>query len=257
MHIELRDRTAIVTGAARGVGLAVATRMAEAGARVVLADILADPLYMAVETLLSQGCRVIACHTDVASAAGNQAMVELAREKFGGVDIFHANAAVMEFTQLDSMQPQEPDRMIDVNLKGTIHGCAAALPYMVRQRRGTILITASVLASVGDPVLPIYGATKGGLRALCRSLAVNYGPHGIRCNTISPGDVRTPMFDHFIGQAPDPGAALKTIVDAYPLRRIAEADDIARLAVFLASDHASFISGADIVVDGGLTAQCY
>jgi NAD(P)-dependent dehydrogenase (short-subunit alcohol dehydrogenase family) len=231
--------------------------MAEAGAQVVLADILADPLERAVAVLRNQGCRVIACHTDISSAAGNQAMVELAQAEFGGVDIFHANAAVMEFTQLHSMQPREPDRIIDVNLKGPIHGCAAVLPSMVQRRRGTILITASVLASVGDPGLPIYGATKGGLLALCRSLAVNYGPQGIRCNTISPGDVRTPLFDHFLSQSADPAAALKTIINAYPLRRIAEADDIARLAVFLASDDASFISGADIVVDGGLTAQCY
>lgn len=257
MKIDLQDQTAIVTGAARGVGLAVATRMAEAGAQVVLADILADPLDRAIEALRNQGHRVIACHTDIASAAGNQAMVELALAEFGRVDIFHANAAVMELTQLHSMQAHEPDRMIDVNLKGTIHGCAAALPHMVQQRRGTILITASILASVGDPVLPIYGATKGGLKALCRSLAVNYGPRGIRCNTISPGDIRTPLFDYFVNQSADPAAALKTIIDAYPLGRIAEPDDIARLAVFLASDHASFISGADIVLDGALTAQCY
>src|SRR5262249_27094349 len=143
-----------------------------------------------VAELRRDGYSAIGCEADVSAPSGNQRVVELALREFGSIDIFHANAAVMQFTHLHAMGADEGARMIDVNLKGTIYGCSAVLPAMVQQRSGCILITASVLASVGDPGLPIYGATKGGLRALCRSIAVAYGPQGIRCNCICPGDVR-------------------------------------------------------------------
>ena len=128
---------------------------------------------------------------------------------------------------------------------------------MVDQRCGVILLTASIAAFVGDPTVPVYSATKGGLTALCRSIAVRHGPDGIRCNTICPGDVRTPMLEAYLERTGDPIAARRELSERYPLRRLAEPDEIARLAVFLASDDAAWITGTDVVIDGGLTARCY
>lgn len=256
-ELRLAGRTAIVTGAARGIGLAIATRMAAEGARVVLCDILAPALTEAVRALARDGHHAHAFPADISTLEGNQKLIDFALSKLQRVDIFHANAALMTLGRLDALEPGGADRTIDVNLKGTIYGCRAVVPQMLQQGGGVILMTASVLGSVGDAELPIYGATKGALKALCRSVSVAYGPQGIRCNTISPGDVRTQIFEDYVAASSDPAAARKAITDAYPLRRIAEPDDVARLAVFLASEEASFITGTDVVIDGGLTAQCY
>jgi NAD(P)-dependent dehydrogenase (short-subunit alcohol dehydrogenase family) len=131
------------------------------------------------------------------------------------------------------------------------------LPGMIEQKSGVILFTASVAAFVGDPSIPVYSASKSGLTALCKSLAVRHGPEGIRCNTICPGDVRTRMLEDYLALSPDPEVARREMLERYPLRRLAEPSEIARLAVFLASDDAAWITGTDIVIDGGLTARCY
>jgi NAD(P)-dependent dehydrogenase (short-subunit alcohol dehydrogenase family) len=122
---------------------------------------------------------------------------------------------------------------------------------------GSIVITASLLGITGDPDLPAYGATKGGLRAMCRSLAASLGPDNIRVNTICPGDVETPLLKEFFDFQPDPAAARKQITDRYPLGRFAEPRDVANAAVFLGSDDACYLTGIDILVDGGLRARIY
>jgi NAD(P)-dependent dehydrogenase (short-subunit alcohol dehydrogenase family) len=118
-------------------------------------------------------------------------------------------------------------------------------------------MTASLLGIVGDPDLSVYGAMKGGVRSLCRSMAVAYGRDGIRVNTICPGDVETPLLKEFFDYQPDPEAARKEITDRYPLRRFAQPRDVANVAVFLASAAGSYVTGTDIVVDGGLLARIY
>ena len=184
-------------------------------------------------------------------------MVEKALEVFGRVDIFHANAGVAPFHDLLASSELDVANTVDVNLVGAIHGCAAVLPVMTSQKQGVILLTASIAAFVGDPSVPVYSATKGGLVALCKSLAVRHGPDGIRCNTICPGDVATTMLESYLARESDPAAARREMESRYPLRRLAEPADIAKLAVFLCSDDAAWITGADYVIDGGLTARCY
>lgn len=255
--MNLMGKVAIVTGAAGGIGRAIATEMASQGAAVVLSDVRAEQLERTVADLLERGLKVSGSVADIATPAGNQQLVADALRSFGRVDVFHANAGVAPFEDLLETTPESITHTIDVNLTGAIHGCAAVLPAMVAQRSGVILLTASVAAFVGDPAVPVYGATKGGLTALCKSVAVRHGPDGVRCNTICPGDVRTQMLEDYFALDADPAAAQRQMIERYPLRRLAEPEDIARLAAFLASDSAGWITGTDVVIDGGLTARCY
>jgi NAD(P)-dependent dehydrogenase (short-subunit alcohol dehydrogenase family) len=255
--MSLQGRTAIVTGAARGIGLAIATEAARAGARVVMADLHRDVLDASVDDLLARQFQVSACVADIATPEGNRALVEQTLALHGRVDYFHANAGIATFVDLLQASQSQIEQTIAVNLTGAIHGCAAVLPTMVAQRSGVILFTASVAAQVGDPSIPVYSASKGGLTALCRSLAVRHGPDGIRCNTLCPGDVRTPMLEAYLARESDPVSARKHLTSHYPIGRLIEPSEIGRLAVFLASDDARSITGTDIVIDGGLTARCY
>jgi NAD(P)-dependent dehydrogenase (short-subunit alcohol dehydrogenase family) len=255
--MNLMGKVAVVTGAAGGIGRAVAIEMANQGAAVVLSDIRAESLERTVQELLERGLEVKGSVADITTPAGNQQLIASALERFNRIDVFHANAGIAPFEDLLQVRAESIARTIDVNLKGAIHGCAAVLPTMVAQHSGVILLTASVAAFVGDPTVPVYSATKGGLTALCKSVAVRHGPDGIRCNTICPGDVRTQMLEDYLALSADPAEARRQMIERYPLRRLAEPEDIARLAAFLASDSASWITGTDVVIDGGLTARCY
>lgn len=247
----------MITGGAQGVGRAVAWRMAREGASVVAVDIKEELLVRLVTEICDAGLNATAVVADVATEAGNKHAVETAVSQYGGLDIFHANAAVIRFSDIVHTTESTWDEIHRVNLKGAYLGCQAAIPALISRGGGSLILTASVLGLVGDPELSAYGATKGGLRALCRSLAVAYGPQQIRCNTICPGDIETPMLIHFLDQQPDPEAALKKMTDAYPLRRLATPEDVASVAVFLASDESRNITGTDLLTDGGLLAKCY
>jgi NAD(P)-dependent dehydrogenase (short-subunit alcohol dehydrogenase family) len=255
--MTLDGKVAIITGAAGGIGTAVATAMAQAGAKVSLVDHDERALQPVVLALRGRGFDVIGHVADVATPEGNREVVEDTISAFGRVDIFHANAGVAPFADLLQTTREDIDRTLAVNLVGAIHGCAAVLPAMVGQRSGVLLLTASIAAYVGDPLIPVYSASKGGLTALCRSLAVRHAPDGIRCVTICPGDVRTPMLEAYLARSDQPEAARSALTDRYPTGRLIEPAEIGRLAVFLASDDARSITGTDVVIDGGLTARCY
>ena len=255
--MRLRGKVAIVTGAARGVGRAAVWRMAKEGACIVAVDILENELGGTVSEICAQGYEVRALVADVSSRDGNQRAVQSAVEAYGGLDIFHANAAIIRFSDVVSTSETDWDDIHRINLRGIYLGCQAAIPAMVERGGGSLIFTASVLGMVGDPELAAYGAAKGGMRALCRSIAIAHGPVGIRCNTICPGDIQTPMFESFLANQPDPVAARKKVVDCYALRRVATPEDVANAVLFLASDESRGITGTDIVVDCGLLAKCY
>lgn len=255
--MKLAGKVVVLTGATGGIGSAIAGELARCGASLVLCDERRDALDEQVARLVLAGHSAIAVSADISQPAGNRELIQRALQAYGRVDVFHANAGVAPFEDLLEADPDSIDRTLRINLNGAIHGCAAVLPAMIRQRGGVILLTASVAAFVGDPSIPAYSASKGGLTALCRSVAVRHGPEGIRCVTICPGDVRTPMLEAYLSREKDRACAEAAMVQRYPMRRLAEPSDIARLAVFLASDDASWITGTDIVIDGGLTARCY
>jgi NAD(P)-dependent dehydrogenase (short-subunit alcohol dehydrogenase family) len=254
---SLAGQAAIVTGAGRGIGEASAFRLAEEGAAIVCVDVDGESAERTAESIVASGGRARAITADVATDEGNRRMVEVALDEFGRVDALHANAAIQVMGPLEETVPADWDRLHAVNLRGVFLGCKHAVPALRRQGGGAIVITASLLGIVGDPDLSVYGAMKGGLRSLCRSLAVGYGRDGIRVNTICPGDVETPLLKEFFDYQPDPEAARKEITDRYPLRRFAQPRDVANVVAFLASEAGSYVTGTDIVVDGGLLARIY
>jgi NAD(P)-dependent dehydrogenase (short-subunit alcohol dehydrogenase family) len=256
--MRLADKVAIVTGAAGGIGSAVCRRFAEEGCAVVCVDRSNDALRQVVEQALAAGASSIASvAADISTDEGNREAVAAALDRFGGLDIFHANAAVQIMGSVEATSPGEWLTLYNTNLYGVASGFRHALPALRARGGGSLIATASLLGIVGDPDLPAYGAMKGGLRALARSMAAAHGVDGIRVNTICPGDVETPLLEEYLSFQPDPVAARARIVELYPLRRLARPEDVANVALFLASDESSYISGVDIVIDGGLLAKIY
>ena len=253
---RLASKVAVVTGAGRGIGRAVALRFAEEDAAVACIDITtyANETRAAIE---EAGGRAIAVVADISMDAGNDAALGAAVDAFGGVDIFHANAAIQVLGTLEQTSTESWRALYETNLYGVASGVKRVIPELRRRGGGSIIVTASVLGIVGDADLPAYGAMKGGVRALCRSVATAHGPENIRMNTICPGDVDTPLLKQFFDYQPDPEGARREITERYPLRRFASPEDVANAAVFLASDEAAYVTGIDIIVDGGLLARIY
>ncbi len=251
---RLANRAAVVTGAARGIGRAVAQMFAAEGAAVLCVDLNGQGLEETVEAVNANGGTASAFVGDVVAA---DEVLEAALEKYGGVDILHANAAVQVMGNLEATTPADWDRMYAVNERAVAAAVRAVVPEMRRRGGGSIIFTASLLGITGDPDLAMYGATKGAVRALCRSVAVAYAADNIRCNTICPGDVDTEMMREFFAYQPDPVGSRRNVEQNYPLGRFATPEDIAYAALFLASDEAAYITGTDIIVDGGLLARIY
>lgn len=253
----LRDQSLLVTGAGRGLGEAIAWGAALQGARVTAIDKDSAGINALAQRASARGLMLQALALDISTAEGNLLAVAGAEKAFGPLNTFIANAAVIRFEDALTTTEKDWDAIHRVNLKGAYLGVQAAVPSLRQAGGGSIILVASVLGIVGDPLLSAYGATKGGLRAMCRSIAVAYGPENVRCNAICPGDIDTEMMRAQLALEKDPQAARERLASQYPLRRIASPEDVANAAVFLASDRASYITGTDLIVDGGLLAKCY
>jgi NAD(P)-dependent dehydrogenase (short-subunit alcohol dehydrogenase family) len=253
---NLKDKVIVVTGASRGIGAACAERFCADGAAVVCVA-NEDAVEDRAAELNDAGMEAVAVVADISTEAGNRAALEAAQDSFGGLDVLLANAALQRMGGVEEVDEAELRAMQATNVVGPYLAARLALPMMRERGGGAIILMASVLGLVGDGDMPGYGATKGALRSLCRSLATAHGPENIRCNTICPGDVETPMSKEFFEFQPDPEAARREITERYPLRRFATPADVAAAAAFLASDDAAYISGVDLIVDGGLLARVY
>jgi NAD(P)-dependent dehydrogenase (short-subunit alcohol dehydrogenase family) len=246
--MRLQGKVAIVTGAARGIGLAIAQRFVKEGAKVVLADRLAAETVAEASKL---GPAATAVPTDVGDAVEVRRLVARTAERFGRLDCMVANAAVQAEIPFLDLTEEEFDRVIRVNLKGAFLCGQTAARHMVEARTpGSIINMSSVNAVVAHPVLVHYAASKGGIAMLTKGMAVSLAPHGIRVNAIGPGTVNTPINANFFSM---PGMVERFLMRT-PLGRIAEADEIASVAVFLASDEASYVTGTTIYADGGRLA---
>ena len=254
--MRLRGKVAIVTGAARGIGEATAVRLGEDGAAVVCVDRDGE-VEATARAIVGAGGRAVAQIADLSEPAAHEAVVAAAVHTFGGVDVYHANAAVQRMGPLEQASADDWEAMVATNLRGVAEGFTASLPAMRARGGGAVILTASVLGIVGDRNLPVYGATKGALRALCRALAARHGQENIRVNTICPGDVETRLVQEFFDSQPDPAAARAEVTRFYPLGRFATPRDVANVVAFLASDDAAYLTGIDLVVDGGLLSQAY
>lgn len=247
-------RVAVVTGSGAGIGAGIAECFAQAGASVVVFDIDGAAASRMKEDIEKEfGGRCLAIQGDVSSEADVQAAVAGAVETFGTIDILVNNAGIDVASRVPEMSAAEWDRVLAVNLKGAFHFCKHVIPVM-QERGGTIVNISSVHAYASYEQYAAYDASKAGLVAMTRTLAIDHGRDGIRVNAICPGYIHTPMTDEWLRAQPDPAATMREVLSFHPVGRIGTPRDVAEAVLFLASDVASFISGAYLVVDGAMTA---
>ncbi|WP_423922895.1 glucose 1-dehydrogenase [Candidatus Poriferisodalis sp.] len=250
--MRLQGRVALITGTGSGIGRATALRFAAEGARIVGVDI-APSNEETVDAVRAAGGEAIAVRADVAVESDVAAAFGLAEAEYGGIDVAFNNAGIMLDADTDAIATADEtiDRTFDVNVKGVLYGCRYAVEAMRRRGGGSIINTASFVASVGAATPQIaYTASKGAVLSLTRELAVVYARENIRVNALSPGPLRTEMLMSFLDT---PEKRHRRLVHV-PMGRFGEADEMASAALFLASDDSSYMTGANLQVDGGLTA---
>ncbi len=244
---NLDDKSAIVTGAGRGIGRAIAEKLAAEGATVAVTD-LDDS--SARETADAIGGGAIALQVDVTDRPGVEAMARSVHEQFGRIDVLVNNAGWDKAVPFLDSDPADWDRVIQINLYGVFNTCRAVLPFMVGQGSGAVVNIGSDAGRVGSSGEAVYSAAKGGVIAFTKSLARELARNQIRVNCICPGPTETPLFASVGGDDPRLREAL---IKAIPFRRLAEPSDLANAVAFYASDEASFITGQTVSVSGGLT----
>jgi meso-butanediol dehydrogenase/(S,S)-butanediol dehydrogenase/diacetyl reductase len=248
---RLEGKVAIVTGGASGIGAATLRRFAAEGAAVVCADVDEAGGARVVEALVAAGGRAAFQRADVGVLADLEATVARAVERFGGLDVMHNNAVWCGGGYVADIDPEVWDRSLQVSLTGVFYGMRAAIPAMLERGGGSIITTSSVEGFYGEIMAAPYSTAKAAVINLTRTVAIEYGRAGIRANCICPGAVETPLLD-LLGQiAPKPRAQL---AGEHAIGRCLAPEEIANVALFLASDESSAITGTTIVADGGLTA---
>ncbi|SDJ90756.1 SDR family NAD(P)-dependent oxidoreductase [Natronorubrum texcoconense] len=240
----LDNKIAIVTGGAVGIGKAIAERFVEDGATVVIADIDEDEGSSVAEDI---GCRFVGC--DVRDYEQVQALVEGTADEFGGLDVIVNNAGIASVSSVEEMDLEEWKAVVETNLDGVMHGTKAALPHL-KESDGCIINLGSIYGLVGGKGAASYSAAKGGVVNFTQQVAIDYADQGVRVNSICPGFVETPMTKELL----ESERFYSFIEQKTPMDRHGQPEEIAPVAAFLASDGASYITGANIPVDGGWTA---
>jgi NAD(P)-dependent dehydrogenase (short-subunit alcohol dehydrogenase family) len=244
MTRKLEGKVAVVTGGSAGIGLAAAKRFAEEGAYVFITGRRQAELDAAVQQI---GPSATAVRADAANMSDLAALFETLKAAKGRVDVLYANAGIYEFSPFGTITEAAYDKMFDVNVKGVLFTVQQAVPLM--PNGSSIILTGSVAGSKGFEADSVYGATKAAIRSFARSLTADLKARGIRVNVLSPGPIQTPGFHVYAND--DVKNYMKSLV---PLGRIGEPDEIAKAALFLASDDSSYVAGVELFVDGGVAA---
>lgn len=249
---DLRGKVAVVTGSSRGIGRAIAERFAQRGASVVVSSRSVEACEETVRAITAAGGTAHAIAAHIGKKNELEALVAGTVERFGGLDIVVANAAVNPyFGPLSGISDDAWDRIMNSNVRSTLWLCNLAFPHLVKRGGGAAILLSSIAGVSGTDVLGAYGVSKTALIGLARNLAVEWGSRGIRVNALAPGIVKT----EFAKALWDNPEIAEPAIRGTPLRRLAEPDDIAGAAVFLASAAGAFVTGQTIVIDGGVTLQ--
>ena len=250
---RLDGKVALITGAGNGMGQVASVLFAREGARIVVADFSEAGGVETVTAVEAAGGEAAFVKVDVANADQCEAMIEFAMTRFGALNVLYNNAGIFPADDGGTTETPEPtwDRVMEVNLKGVWLGCKYGIPAMLASGGGSIVNVASFVALMGAATAQIaYTASKGGVLAMTREIAVEYGRQNIRANSLCPGPIATPMLEELMS---DPARKARRLVHI-PMGRLGQADELAKAALFLASDESSFMTGAQLVVDGGITA---
>jgi NAD(P)-dependent dehydrogenase (short-subunit alcohol dehydrogenase family) len=254
--MDLENKVIVITGAGRGLGAAAAELCAKNGAKVVICDIV-DEWGTATEARLrGAGLEVSYLHTDVSKEEDVAALVKFAVEKYGKLDGIVNNAATIVVKKVALVTAEEWARVIGVNLTGVFYGCKhAILQFQKQGGGGSIVNIGSISAVVGMPEQPGYCASKGGIFQLTRQIAIDYAKENIRCNSVGPGSIAGEFVDIYLDNQSDPTTARDIIISNHPLGRMATPFEIAEAIMFMLSDRSSFVTGANLQVDGGYSSR--
>ncbi len=250
---RLEGKIALITGAGSGMGRAAAELFAAEGAKVVVSDVADDAGNETVAAVRAAGGDATYVRADVSKAADCDAMVACATQTYGGLHVLYNNAGIFPADDGGVLDTPEStwETVMEINLKGVWLGCRAGIPAMIASGGGSIVNVASFVALMGAATAQIaYTASKGGVLSMTREIAVEYARQGIRANALCPGPIQTPLLEELLS---DPARRARRLVHI-PMGRLGHADELAKAALFLASDDASFMTGASLVVDGGITA---
>ena len=244
--MDLTGRVAVITGAGSGLGRAIAYRLAENGAKIVVNDVVAEQGNLTADTINSKKGEAVFSQTDISKWDGAKDLIEKAKNRFGKIDILVNNAGITRDMLVRDMQEEDWDKVLDINLKGAFNCCKFATPYMVEQKYGKI-VNLSSRAHLGNPGQANYSASKAGIIGLTRSLSLEFGRYNINVNAIAPGMINTEGVKALKKYEMVVERALKVT----PLKRIGEPEDVANLVHFLVSDYSSYITGEIIHITGG------
>lgn len=255
--MHLKDKVAIVTGASKGIGRAIAVAFAQEGARVAICSRASskDEGEAVATAIQIAGGDAIYIQADISIITDAQRLVEETVNKWGRLDVLCNNAGVGLLRTVEETSAEEWRNLLSINLDGAFHCSKFAIPAMRRTGKGSIINIASVASFVGFLADAAYCTSKGGLLMLTRQMALDYARENIRVNAICPGFIHTYQLEQYLGQKPDPEAAWAEVLAHHPLGRIGMPEEVAAAAVFFASDESSFVTGAHLAVDGGLLVR--
>jgi len=243
---QLKDKNAIVTGSARGIGKAIAVKLAENGANVVIVDVNIEAAEETAKEIEAMGVKSMAMKVNVVNYDEVEEMVAKTKESWGSVDILINNAGITKDNLILRMTPEDFDLVISINLKGVFNGLKAITPVMMKQRSGKIVNTASVIGLIGNAGQANYGASKAGVISLTKTTAKELAARGVNVNAVAPGFIKTAMTDKLSDQAKE------AIIKQIPMKKLGTPDDVANLVLFLSSPASDYINGQVITVDGGM-----
>lgn len=256
--MDLKDKVAIITGGSGGIGVATAKLFAEEGAKVVLVDLNAQALDEAAKELQLDPNQYLLVAADVSKEENVANYVKQTMDKFGRIDVLFNNAGIEgQSAPIAEQTAENLDNVLNVNIKGVFFGMKHVLPIMIEQKTGSIINTSSIAGWIGFPGISPYVASKHAVIGLTKNAALEYAQTGVRINAISPAPIETRMMRSVeAGQNPEKAEEMrKAYTEAIPMKRYGEPEEVAELALFLASDRSSYITGTTILIDGGYVAQ--